>query len=464
MSVMNTLHQKAKDHSVKVAGGSGVLIQPATDRYSYILTAKHVLMNCADQGDCTDCSECTKKDGCKEPPYDEIIINKFSGKSIKPIGIYRSEKQDALILKIPFEHNLSVLASFGEVEHSALISLFGYPAIERGKGKKTADEHRIHALKKHDSQDEKLFFKNESDANIDDLIGFSGGGLFAFDIKSQALALVGVENRMDNTEAYHGHICGSSIRVYSTIIKKYALAKLKPLHLMSFKHSKNSIFGPFDLCNKRSLDGVRQVFISLLDNTVIPSSLSPEMVLDDFSDELLAYKQEYKELEESRLWIWFLEFVVIQLILVPPSATESGWEKEYLMNIFNSYRFIYSNKTIGFRSIYRELILPTDFSALNGTCKIMLLASGDKPANPRLDLERLNKSLSDISAGKATSDIATIRKNTNLKHDVIHWPQLNAECLVENEESFSSLNIIANEDQILALLTDKYGSFLTGGE
>lgn len=460
MSAMNTLRQNAKEHSVKVAGGSGVLIQPATDQYSYILTAKHVLMNCAEQGDCTDCCNCTKKDECKEPAYDKIIIETFSGKSIEPIGIFRSEQQDALILKIPFENNLSVSAFRGDVEYSAPISLFGYPAIERGKGEKTADEHRIHDLRKHDSQDEKLFFKNESDADFDHIKGFSGGGLFIFDIESQTVALVGVENRMDNADAYHGHICGSSIRVYSAIIKKHTLAELKPLHLMSFKHSKDSVFGPFDLYDEHSLDCVKQVLIGLLDETVIPSSLSPEMVLNDFSAELLAYKQDYKELEESRLWVWFLEFVAIQLVLVPPRVTESDWEKSYLQEVFNSYRFIYSNKTIGYRSVYRALILPTDFSALHGTCKIMLLASGDTPPKPRLDLERLNRSVSDVAAGKTTSDIATIRKNTNLKHDVIHWSQLNAKCLVDNEESFSSLNIIADKDQILALLTEKYGPYL----
>lgn len=464
MNAMNTLRQKAKAHSVKVDEGSGVLIQPATEQYSYILTAKHVLMNCAEQGDCTDCCKCTKKDECKEPAYNNIIIDTFSGKSIEPIGIFRSEKQDALILKIPFEHNLSVSAFLGEVEYNSPISLFGYPAIERDKGEKIADEHRIHDLKKHDSQDEKLFFKNESDAEIDHIKGFSGGGFFAFDIESQTVTLVGVENRMDNADAFHGHICGSSIRVYSAIIKKHALAELKPFHLMSFKHIKDSIFSPFDLYNERSLDGVRQVLISILDNTVIPSSLSPEMVLGDFSDKLLAYKQEYQELEEQRLWIWFLEFVAVQLVLVPPNVTESDWEKRFLQNIFNSYRFIYSNKKIGFKSIYRELILPTDFSTLNKTCKILLLVSGEKPATPRLDLEKFKKTLPDISMGKTTADIATIRKNKNLNYDVIHWPQLNAECLGENEESFSSLNIIDNEDQILELLTKKYSPFLTDGE
>ena len=68
------------------------------------------------------------------------------------------------------------------------------------------------------------------------------------------------------------------------------------------------------------------------------------MVLNDFRDELLACRQEHKELEERELWIWFLEFLVVQFVLKPPADFEDDWEKRYLTRIFSSYRFIYSKK------------------------------------------------------------------------------------------------------------------------
>ena len=38
-----TFFERCRSFTVKVNGGSGVIFQPMTDDYSYILTAKHTL-------------------------------------------------------------------------------------------------------------------------------------------------------------------------------------------------------------------------------------------------------------------------------------------------------------------------------------------------------------------------------------------------------------------------------------
>jgi hypothetical protein len=101
MSNVTTLQDIAKKHTVKLNTGSGVLLNGATDEYSYVLTAKHVVMNCGVHGqpNCVDCAACSNNDSCKPPECGQISIKKYpDGASLVPTEIFHSKKWDALIL------------------------------------------------------------------------------------------------------------------------------------------------------------------------------------------------------------------------------------------------------------------------------------------------------------------------------------------------------------------------------
>ncbi|OEU70590.1 MAG: hypothetical protein BA863_18465 [Desulfovibrio sp. S3730MH75] len=469
MSDMITLQNLAKKHTVKVNTGSGVLLNGATDAYSYVLTAKHVLMNCGENGqpNCVDCSACPSSVSCKQPECAQISIKKYpDGTSLVATEMFCSVKWDALILKVHYQSDLSLCASFDEIMHNAPVTLFGYPKNTQGNEHKFSSQIKRFECHKHDQVDDlkRIIVRNDSFADLDGVEGFSGGGFFDFDVETNSIFLVSIENRMDNAEADHGHICGVMLNAYSDLVEEHSLAKLQPLHLTDFKHSQKYIFHAEDLSNERSLDGVKFVFSEVIREHILPTKESPSTILEKFSEKLLAYRQVNQELQHARLWIWFLEFLTIQLIIKPPKSFTEGWEVSYFDEIFRLYRFIFSSKPIGYKHVYRDLLLQTPgLSSLRDESKIVLLTDGRQPPNPILDKEKLNKHNPDIS--KASSeDIATVRLNKNIRNNVIHWKKLNNDCLFESEDEFEDLNAIDHERDIVNLLKDKYAPYLVGEE
>lgn len=469
MSGMTSLQNVAKRHTVKLNTGSGVLLNGATDAYSYVLTAKHVVMNCgtSEQPSCVNCSACSKSDSCRQPEFAQISINKYpDGASLVATAMFLSERWDALILKIPYQSDLSLCASFDEIEHDAPITLFGYPENERSNGPELSSQIRPFDLEKSNQEEleRKLFFRNKSIAYADSVQGFSGGGLFEFDQETGTVVLVGIENRMDNVEADHGHICGVMLNVYSDLVEEHNQAKIIPLHLTDFKHSQKHVFHADDLSNERSLDGVRFVFTRVIQEHVLPTKESPTTILEKFSEKLLAYRQEHQDLQHARLWIWFLEFLTIQIIIQPPTSFTEGWEISYFDKIFNLYRFIFSGKPIGYKHIYRDLLLQTPgLSSLRDESKIILLTEGRQPPNPILDKEKLNKHNPNI-AQPSPENIATVSRNKEIKNHVIHWLKLNNDCLFESEEDFENLNAIDHGSEIVDMVKAKYAPYLATGE
>ncbi len=467
MSNVTTLQDIAKKHTVKLNTGSGVLLNGATDKYSYVLTAKHVVMKCGSYGqpNCVDCSVCSNTDSCNPPKCTEISIEKYpDGTSLVPTEIFHSEKWDALILMIPYQSDLSLCASFDEIEHNASITLLGYPENERKSEPELHSQIRPFDLEKNNQEEfeRKLFFRNKSIADRESVQGFSGGGLFEIDTETDSVFLVGIENRMDNAEADHGHICGVMLNAYSDLIEEHNLAQLKPLHLTDFKYSQKHIFYADDLLNEKSLDGVRFVFSEVIRKHILPSKESPLTILEKFSEKLLAYRQEHQELQHANLWIWFLEFLTIRLTIQPLKSFTEGGEISYFDEIFDLYRFIFSNNAIGYKHVYRDLLLQTPgLDSLRDESKIILLINGNQPPNPILDKEKLNKHNPDISK-PSSEDIATVRLNKNIRNNVIHWVKLNNDCLFESEDEFENLNVIDHEREIVNLLKAKYAPYLAG--
>ncbi|MFT5727717.1 MAG: hypothetical protein ACI8PB_001858 [Desulforhopalus sp.] len=187
--------------------------------------------------------------------------------------------------------------------------------------------------------------------------------------------------------------------------------------------------------------------------------------MEKFSEKLLAYRQEHQELQHVRLWIWFLEFLIVQLIIQPPMSFTEGWEVSYFDEIFNSYRFIFSSKPVGYKHFYRDIFLQTSgLHSLRDESKIILLNDGEQPPNPILDKEKLNRHNPDISQASDENIARVVRFNKKIQNNVIHWRKLNNDCLFESEDEFENLNAIDHEQEIVKLLKEKYAPYLVGEE
>ena len=91
---MSNISDLIKNHTVIVDDGSGVLIQPMTDKYSYILTAKHNIL--VDY----------KNSESETKVLAEIKITRLKDESllqeIEAIEIYKHHTLDIAVIRIDF--------------------------------------------------------------------------------------------------------------------------------------------------------------------------------------------------------------------------------------------------------------------------------------------------------------------------------------------------------------------------
>ena len=121
---MNFFDQ-CKQCSVIVDNGSGVLFQPMTEEYSYILTAKHNLYNDAKQG------------SYKEPKdKDDIKITFCDGNDKQIIDKYEHDSLDIAILKIDKIEFESPYKEFIQPNNGYEFKFYGYPEKRRNETEK----------------------------------------------------------------------------------------------------------------------------------------------------------------------------------------------------------------------------------------------------------------------------------------------------------------------------------------
>lgn len=215
------LYQK---YSVVVNGGSGVLIQPQTSEYSYVLTAKH---NFTNNG---------KTNGDLSTDYKDIIIKRNStdapSLNIRKLFIHEDNNKDIAIVQIDkIEDDIKLKATFCSLNDT--VYLFGYP---KRRDKDFVNYDRI----KHEITNEKdnhvfditpIQLTSNSDENTKDVtLGFSGGGIFK-EINEE-IFLVGIENRIADKTASSDKLRFTSINCFQEIIKENGLHEI-PFQLIT---------------------------------------------------------------------------------------------------------------------------------------------------------------------------------------------------------------------------------------
>lgn len=111
-----TVSEVMQSYCVMVNGGSGVLVSAMTKDYSYVLTARHVVVEEADRNTVTD------QNGIAIEALDVLIFPKIG----------EEEPLDCAILKVthqPWLSQRSCVAS--HLPHEANLTLVGLPGTER---------------------------------------------------------------------------------------------------------------------------------------------------------------------------------------------------------------------------------------------------------------------------------------------------------------------------------------------
>lgn len=430
-----------KKHCVAIShdsgNGSGVLIQGMSEQYSYVLTAKHVLQIAKDDESQGFIDK--QKIKIKDTGDNALVIQE----------LYHDPSLDISIIKINFYPLLEISPYKEDIERETEVFLYGCP---RGFPPET------YTLKFLDKGQETIEFSVNEHVQVNEMDGFSGGGMFY--INDGKVYLYGVDNSAFKQADFVNRPHGLHISAFEQIIENNNLARLMPLYLSNFSHLTGDTFSTVCTEVESNLIEIIAILHKNISNKISNSVLSPIKILDDFQDRLIAYRQKHIELEEKQLWVAFLEFVVVQLIINAPDHFNDGWEVAYLNKIFHSYRFIYTNSAKSYKSLYRKLIVTSNTSHLKTNGKIILVASGHMPSEPDSITHKIKGTLSDISIGLSDSGIANVQKNRSKEYPIIHWSKLNDKCLADREFEYKKLNRIEHENEMIEMLKQDYETYL----
>ncbi|APD90682.1 hypothetical protein BM524_13215 [Alteromonas mediterranea] len=443
------LRKIAKQHAVKVAEGSGVLIQPATEDYSYILTAKHVVKE-------TDFPELSSI---------SVLDNSGNSITVQERYFHQEEDCDLAILKVEFQRGLELGYFYNEPTNGMPASIYGYPRI-REPEQGALNEPSTYELILHDiRENEVLEFRNESQAIFEDIEGYSGCGIFYLSDKKNKVELVGIECRMAAVSSNDGHICGYKFNKFKEILQSHNLAEIKPPYLKSFKYHEANLFNSVELFNDDGIKCVKELAKYYFRKSQIyeSSQINPESIIENFGFILLAYKQKNEDLFDNDSWSSFLEFLFIQFVIHFEKTGSEFVHEEFLANLFSDYRVIFDHEKLSYKHLWGRYIAHTSFEELKEAAKIIILSKGSKPPIARMP-ENLKKSPKNITEGSDNYNlIDRAIKNKAMNNPIFHWDALNEACIECNEEQFESLNLNDHKDQIEELVRNKYTKILDEG-
>lgn len=281
-------------YTVVVNRGSGCLFQPASEDYSYVLTAKHVLNN----GPNIIERQTIDSDGNLNIEDVEIIGKPY---------IHPDANKDAAIIKVKPINGIDGLLR-GDLPLNDNINCFlcGHPkSRDNDAFSFRENELKIEHTKQHGYIEGEL----SRAALHHEVVGQSGGGIIK--IEESCFLLVGVQKKMataDENESL-GRIEFAPLSFFDEIIANYndELAPLYPPYVLSFKKITDEIFTLDNLITKRDLI---QNELNVIARQLC-SDFSPEKILELFGNSFLAYNCNPSLINHKELWVSFLELLTI---------------------------------------------------------------------------------------------------------------------------------------------------------
>ena len=448
---MTNINDTIKTHTVIVDDGSGVLIQPMTSEYSYVLTARHNLR--VDSED---------ESGIKSSIDKEVSTIKIftsddnvGQPSLTALDFYLHETLDIAIIRIAFKAELSIYPEQEVLQPGIEVWLHGYPGIKRKNNTEIKDQLDSYDLYTHDISPIKIKFRNTSDASIDSIKGFSGGGVFRINSERTAAYLVGIEYGMDDTKANHERLACVPIKQFNHIIEQNDLAPLKPIHLTNFNHIKDGIFH-YDNCHDpNNLQSVTGLLTDNAAEKLLNCDITPNDILHLFEEQLRVHQQNSSELEKKGLWIAFLELISI----IDTIAPQNTWNIDFIKLLFKFYRIIYIDSNKGWKC-HLPTVYSTKVNGLKPNGRILLVTGGEKPDSPDALSVLHEKALPNIFNALQGEAIDNARHTFQNKIPIIHLPKLHDVCIVNKEWEYAGLNRVMHGQDIVKMLTEDYDKFL----
>lgn len=284
---MMEYQDEIKSVTVRVANGSGVIVQPLANDCFYILTAHHVVKGLAKDNLVLDFQSTS-------PLY---------GKAVKIWDVIEKEELDAAILII--ERNNEEIAHFypSKIRQNTAVHWHaGYPNNQNARGK--AESCKLHDFNTWLGAFDQHFeeYKYPNHIRQEELDGMSGGGIF-----DDQYHLIGVHKQLAASEDKEQ--LGKNVMIplasFEELIEEKGLSSFDQ---RSFDELKSAIFNFDD--NLGAKEKLKVLLFNLAQQRAEMLNLSPQLCYDWFqkSRNVSVYKHGSELQDED--WVKFGEFVV----------------------------------------------------------------------------------------------------------------------------------------------------------
>jgi hypothetical protein len=444
-------------HSVKVNNGSGVLIQSMSPEYAYVLTAKHCLK--------VD-SEDLESDFIQPQ---KVFAN--DGTEINILDVICHDNEDIAVIIVTSDSTptLDLMINCDYLKAHDDVFLCGYPDARR----QTDNEYLSLIYNFSHTFKQRLILTPKASGIVqDNIVGFSGGGIFTFGDNDSPVLLCGIETKMDGNpkREHHGSISVIPISEFELLInnshKLYlgnALSPLLPLHLSSFKHLINH---SFTVSNSWAIDHRLDFLKERLKEVAtenVEVNLFPQDILDKFKGTLKVHSRPKCELRSRDLWVALLELLTISILIDKPKTIDTNYVEKMLQS--RKLVFIGVNETWQqhITDIFKAELISFD----NGGIVVAKTFSSQREV--QFSQERVKKLIDNKHIArppKCFRSVANSNSNISKINSIVDLGALHAECIEIKESLYEELTDITTFDEekyaeLRAVLAKEYGTYLT---
>lgn len=407
--------EQCKQCSVIVDDGSGVLFQPMTQDYTYILTAKHN-------------SEYKSKNDIKYTLYGENGFNNILEK-------YEHPTLDIAILKIKkIDVEKSPYKAFEQPNNGGIFKFYGYPDNRRSETEKI----KYFDLRIGDINRFEITASNQEYFPQNDIDGCSGGGVFRKD--GDDFYLVGIEHSMDaqsEEEVEHNiRLKYININAFDEIVTLYEneLEPLYPPYMNDFNLLAEHIFLLNDYEEKRDFVRDRLKYLS---RTYI-ASITPIAIKNEFENDLLINGFDINHVTSSELWQMYLEFILLSILI----DKKEDLTLDKIQNIYKKRKILFAKSDRWVE--LKEEILKSNLLGLQKNSTVFIACEGDRRPN-KVDLKNAILNILRPPQPEEMKIDQGVDYTVDIKYKHIYAIE---KLLLDNEEIFANATV-SDVDKIL---------------
>jgi hypothetical protein len=402
-------HDFMTANSVIVNNGSGVLVNSMTEDYTYVLTAKHAVL-------------------------EENIVQKIDGTFINVLGVFEhtNDDVDCAILLVDYQPNIiQKTYNIGVLPDKASLVLVGYPSLRRKEDDKIKHQNGnfLEAI------NNKFILNADGVPGQDIILGMSGGGVYY--IENDNAYLIGIEYAMDGADEaeFFGRLRCNSLVFFDEIIEKNRMPPMIPSFLECFSRIRDEVFN-FNVADLTNIEKLRKFLIGIVDK-VIEDGLSPYFLMQRYNEKLLLSNKNINELKDKELWVAYCEFLIICLIIDRPEKADQN----YLNILDKNRRLLYYNSGENWTRKLQEILLyAQSIFKDKGT---LIITSPQRNAALLPHAKTLENVIDDISAipqlGYA-HEIDNTYENLYKNLVITHLQALHNHCVLDKEYDYKDIN------------------------